>query len=190
MNARRIIYLILLGLTIALGLLSRSSLFAVESPVQEYAGDALWALAVFWTLGIVFPRSSTSRYAIGALLISFAIETSQLYHAEWIDHLRGFRIGALLLGHTFIWADLACYTAGVWFGANIDHFLIRKERQSPWHWWLYSTIKDKLIVFGTLGMIGNALLFMLGLVEFKLLGASVGCLFVGMIMRSEDSTDI
>jgi hypothetical protein len=190
MNTKRIIYVILLGLTIVSGLVSRSSLFAEDSPVHQYVGDALWALAVFWALVTISPRSRTSRLVIGALIISFVIEATQLYHADWIDHLRSYRLGALVLGHSFQWADLACYTAGVWFGANIDHFLIRQERQSPWNWWLSSTIKDKLIVLGSLGMVVNAILFLVNLVELRILGASVGALFIGLMMRSEDSTDI
>lgn len=190
MNAKRIIYVLLLGLTIVSGLVSRSSIFAEDSPVHQYAGDTLWAMAVFWALATISPRSRTSHLAIGTLIISFVIEATQLYHANWIDHLRSYRLGALILGHTFIWADLACYTAGVWFGANIDHFLIRQERQSPWNWWLSSTIKDKLIVLGCLGMVVNASLFLVNLLELQILGASVGALFVGLMMKSEGSTDI
>ncbi len=53
MITKRIIYVILLSLTIVSGLTSRSSLFAEDSPVYQYAGDALWALAVFWTLATI-----------------------------------------------------------------------------------------------------------------------------------------
>ena len=190
MITKRIIYVILLSLTIVSGLTSRSSLFAEDSPVYQYAGDALWALAVFWTLATISPRSRTSRLVIGTLIISFIIEATQLYHANWIDYLRSYRLVALLLGHTFLWSDLACYTAAIWFGANIDHFLIRQERQSPWNWWLTSTIKDKLIVLGCLGILVNAILFLLNLVALKTLGASVGALFIGFMVKSEDSIDI
>ncbi len=190
MTPKRIIYIALLGLTIGLGLLSRSSLFAEDTPIQQYAGDALWAMAVFWSLGILFPRTTTLHYAIGALVISLAVETSQLYHAPWVDYLRSFRLVALLLGHTFIWADLACYAAGVWFAANIDHFLIRNELQSPWSWWRESTIKDKFIVLGCLGIAMNTLSFLLGRVHIRSLTISTGFLFIGFMMRSEDSTDI
>lgn len=117
----------LLGLTILLGLLSRSFLFTDQSPVHQYAGDALWAMAVFWSLAIVCPNAPTSRHAIGALLISFAVETSQLYRADWIGILRGSRLGALFLGNEFRWADIACYTAGVCLAATLNHFILRKE---------------------------------------------------------------
>ena len=190
MSKKRIIYIALLGLTIALGLVSRSSLFDTESPLQLYAGDTLWAMAVFWGLAIIFPKAPTLHYALGALLIAFAIETSQLYQSDWINQLRSYRLGALTLGHTFIWSDLACYTAGAWFAANIDHFLVKKEWESPWNWWLNSTIKDKLIVLGCLGLALSAMLFVVGLIEYKILGASIGALFIGFMMRSEDSTDI
>lgn len=190
MNTTRIIYVILLGLTIALGLVTRSSWFSERSPTHLYAGDALWALAVFWSLAVLRPCAPTRHFVIGALIIAFTIELTQLYHTEWINHLRSYRIGALILGHTFVWSDIACYTAGVWFGANIDNFLIKKEWESPWNWWLNSTIKDKFIILGSIGMVGNALFFLLDLVLIKLLSVSLGFLFIGFMMRSEDSTEI
>jgi hypothetical protein len=42
-----------------------------------------------------------------ALAFSFAVEFSQLYHAPWIDALRGYRLGTLVLGDTVGWGDLA-----------------------------------------------------------------------------------
>ncbi len=131
MNSRRVICIALLGITITLGPLSRSFLFAEPSAIYQYAGDALWALAVFWSLAALFPRASTPYLATGTLIIAFTIEASQLYHAGWIDHLRNHRIGALILGFHFRWADLACYTAGALLGATIDSRFVRNNRQSP-----------------------------------------------------------
>lgn len=116
----------LLGLTVGLGLLTRSSIFSEESLVHQYAGDILWALALFWTLSILRPQASATHIALGALIIAFTIEISQLYHAGWIDQLRSYRLGGLLLGFEFRWSDLACYTVGVWIGATIDYSILRK----------------------------------------------------------------
>jgi hypothetical protein len=48
------------------------------------------------------------------------IEVSQLYHAPWIDSIRGTTLGALVLGHGFVWSDLACYAVGVGLGILIE----------------------------------------------------------------------
>lgn len=121
MASPRLIYVTLLGLTIVLGLLSRSPLVAADSPIRHYAGDTLWALAVFWSLAIIRPRANTRWLLIATLLISLSVELSQLYQAEWITRIRAFKPAALILGHTFLWSDLACYTLGAITGA-LTHF--------------------------------------------------------------------
>jgi len=131
MNSKRVTYIALLGLTIALGLLSRSSLFSGTSPIHQYAGDTLWALAIFWAIAAIFPRSPTLHLVISALIISFSIEATQLYHAEWIDQLRSYRIGALILGFQFRWPDLLCYSAGIGLGAIINSHSLRTKK--PYH---------------------------------------------------------
>ena len=131
MTSKRRHYIILLGITVALGLLSRSSVVPEESPIRLYAGDALWALSLFWAIAVIFDRTTTSRLVVSALIISFLIETSQFYHEEWIEQLRSYRLGALFLGFQFRWLDLVCYTVGIWLGATINHYGIRKKRLSP-----------------------------------------------------------
>jgi hypothetical protein len=109
-------WLALIVLTIGLGLGSRRFGHALPSFVAAYAGDMLWALVVFLGIGLVLPRASTWRIAGLALLFSVLIETSQLYHAPWIDSIRQTTLGALVLGRGFLWSDLACYVAGVGLG--------------------------------------------------------------------------
>ncbi len=77
-------------------------------------------MAVFWVLGFLSPRSPTWKLATIALLIAFAIEASQLYHAPWIDDLRSIRLVALVLGSGFLYSDLLCYTTGVVIAAGIN----------------------------------------------------------------------
>ena len=74
----------------------------------------------FVIVAIALPSRSTLVVAGIALPICFAIELSQLYHAPWIDAIRRTLAGALVLGHGFLWSDLACYVAGVMFGASLE----------------------------------------------------------------------
>ncbi len=55
-----------------------------------------------------------------AVSFSFCIELSQLYHAEWIDAIRQYRIIALIIGHGFLWSDLICYFVGIIAGAFLE----------------------------------------------------------------------
>lgn len=102
-----------------LGLASRR--FFGEVPfVRAYVGDALWALMVFFGIALIGNQWPTRTVALAALLFSFGIEFSQLYHAPWIDNLRATRLGGLMLGFSFIWSDLLCYGVGVLTGLLVD----------------------------------------------------------------------
>ncbi len=102
-----------------MGLASRQ--FFGDIPwVKLYVGDALWALMVFFGFGLLFKRWLTKSVTLAALLFSFTIELSQLYHAPWIDGLRATRLGALVLGFSFVWSDFLCYSLGIALGAFIE----------------------------------------------------------------------
>ena len=115
----------------ALGLASRR--FGPYLPVfvSTYAGDTLWALALFLLLGVAWPGASTRVRGTMALAASYAVEVSQLYHAPWIDAIRSTRVGGLVLGFGLLWSDLVCYTVGVALGVAIDAVAARRQsRQS------------------------------------------------------------
>ncbi|MBK1829488.1 DUF2809 domain-containing protein [Verrucomicrobiaceae bacterium R5-34] len=122
-SSRRLIAIGCLVVTIALGLFSRSRFVSDTSVFGQYAGDTLWSMAVFWGLAMLAPQSTTKRLCLTTLVISLAIELSQLYHAAWIDAIRANPIAALILGHTFVWSDLVCYTLGAFLAAIAHHRL-------------------------------------------------------------------
>jgi len=109
--------LIALAVVVLLGLASRRFADALPAFIAAYAGDALWALAAFLGIGLLFPRWSTARVAATALLFALLVELSQLYHAPWIAGLRQNALGGLILGFGFLWSDLACYAVGIACGA-------------------------------------------------------------------------
>lgn len=118
--------------TIALGLVSRSSIFELPMFIATYAGDTLWALLVFWLLRLLKPSGSTYTSAALALLFSFIIEFSQLYHAQWIDDIRMTVPGSLVLGSGFLLSDLVCYSVGIIAGLAFDlNVLMRHCRTLP-----------------------------------------------------------
>jgi hypothetical protein len=117
----RLAYSMVIACVIVAGLLSRSSLaMYLPSFLSTYAGDTLWSLALFLTICVLFPGSPLIVVAPLTLALSFFVEFSQLYQAEWIDTMRRTRIGALFLGAGFKWSDLLCYTAGCLIGMGGD----------------------------------------------------------------------
>ncbi|WZP00592.1 DUF2809 domain-containing protein [Isosphaeraceae bacterium EP7] len=110
----------LLAAVCLLGLGSRRFGDSLPGFVAAYAGDTLWALAVFLGIGLILPRTSTRTVALLAMSFAVAIEVGQLYHAPWIDSIRRTTPGGLILGFDFVWSDLACYAAGVGVGILIE----------------------------------------------------------------------
>jgi hypothetical protein len=112
--------IVLLAVTLALGLASRLYRDALRFVIAEYAGDTLWATAVFFLLRLVRPAAPGRALAAIALGIAFAVEFSQLAHPPWLDAFRRQPGVALVLGYDFVATDLACYTAGVGLAWTID----------------------------------------------------------------------
>jgi hypothetical protein len=117
--------IILLLLTIALGVASRVYRADIPDVAGSYAGDLLWAAALYWLLSLVMRGANPFQLALTTLMISVAVELSQLYHAPWIDAIRATTPGAAMLGRGFLWSDLVCYAAGASLAAMIDHLLLR-----------------------------------------------------------------
>jgi len=88
--------------------------------INLYLGDILWALMIFFLFGLLFRNTETRWVTESAILFSFSIEISQLYHSQWIDSLRKTRIGGLVLGYGFLWSDLVSYTVGIGIGVLIE----------------------------------------------------------------------
>src|SRR3954468_16128699 len=124
------IWIALIALVVILGLGSRRYAASLSGVVAAYAGDTLWATAAFLGIGLLLPRASTWAVALLALVVSVAVELSQLYHASWIDSIRRTTVGGLVLGFDFVWSDLACYAGGVGLGILIERVALH-DRTAP-----------------------------------------------------------
>ncbi len=118
----RLVYALLVVLTIAVGLSSRKLAF-----IPLATGDALWATMIYFILRGLWPQQHIKRIALWSVLICFAVEASQAYHAPWIDAIRSTLPGRLVLGQGFLWSDLPAYVLGVAFGLLIDYYLVIKK---------------------------------------------------------------
>jgi hypothetical protein len=121
-NRNRTVYGLITISVVLMGLASRR-FFGDISFVKTYVGDVLWALMVFFGLAFMANRWPTKAIALATLLFSFGIEISQLYHAPWIDSLRATRLGGLVLGFSFGWSDMLCYSVGVLTGLFAEMYL-------------------------------------------------------------------
>ena len=109
----RLVYALLIGLTIILGLASRKFAFLLPFWLAKNLGDVLYAVMIFWLVGFLLPRLSTSRAALAALLLCVGIEFLKLVQAPWLIAARHSHAGALVFGVGFHWSNLVCYALGV-----------------------------------------------------------------------------
>lgn len=128
MKRSRLLYLILTIIVMILGLLSRK-ISGLPKIIELYSGDILWALMVFLIIAFIFNKKSTIFTISWAIIFSYSVEISQLYHAPWIDSIRNTTLGGLILGFGFLWSDLICYTIGIIIGIIIEKLLNKKRRK-------------------------------------------------------------
>ncbi|MEK4707512.1 ribosomal maturation YjgA family protein [Bacillus sp. FSL R10-2780] len=128
MNTKRnrLLYALFTIVVVIVGLSSRKFAFVLPDLLNDYLGDALWALMIFTGFGFLFPKIETRKLAFISLIFCYGIEISQLYHAEWIDSIRATTLGGLVLGYGFLWSDLVAYTIGVGVGM-LGEFILRKK---------------------------------------------------------------
>ena len=105
MKNKRLKYLLLTLFVVMLGLLSRKMSACTLDFVK------------------LFVNMRKRVACVLALVFSYLIEISQLYHAPWIDAIRATALGGLVLGFGFLWSDILCYTVGVLLGIIVDGLL-------------------------------------------------------------------
>ena len=121
---RRLPVMLVLGFVVGLGLASRAYDGLFPNALGKYPGDALWTVASYLGWKLVVPAMAPWKLGLTALGQSFGVEFLQLYHAPWLDGIRGTRFGHLLLGSTFNPMDLLAYTMGAAVVFLIDRFLV------------------------------------------------------------------
>lgn len=127
MNRKRAIYLGLIIIVMILGIASRKYGYYLPEVISKYSGDILWALMVYLCFGFLFSKSLIKNIALSSLLFSFAIEISQLYQSDWINIIRDTTLGALILGHGFLFSDLVCYTTGILIGVGFEYLYFKNS---------------------------------------------------------------
>ena len=109
-------WLALAGLCLPLGLATRPLKRHFDA-LGSALGDSLWALLVLSLVCAALPQWPLSRRVLLALGIAWLVEASQLWHTPWLDTLRHSTLGALAIGGSFSFGDLACYAVGIALGA-------------------------------------------------------------------------
>lgn len=123
----RSLYALLAVLTIALGLASRHFSRFLPAWMAKNAGDVLYAVLVYWLLGLCLPRLSLRRRALGAFLFCLGIEFLKLVQAPWLVAARHSTVGRLVLGVGFHGSNLVCYAFGTALAWGAERALTRRR---------------------------------------------------------------
>jgi len=127
MKRNRTAYFVFICATIIIGLLSRKAF--PPSFIDPYLGDFLYALMFFFIVGFLFPQMKSPKVAMVSIVICYLIECLQLCEADWLNHLRSYKIGGLILGYGFLWSDIVSYTFGGLFGYFLEKIILNENRK-------------------------------------------------------------
>ncbi len=120
----RLIYALLAGLTIVVGLASRHFAFLLPHWLAKNTGDVLYAVMAYWLLGLCFPRLPPARTALAAGAFCIGIEFLKFVQAPWLVAARHNHFGMLVFGSGFHVSNLVCYTLGVVIAMLIERVLL------------------------------------------------------------------
>ncbi len=88
------------------------AVYVHDQLIRPHGGDFLVVILLYCFLQSFF-RFPVAAACIGVLIFAYLVEVSQYYHLVNILGLQQSRIAVILLGTTFSWMDMLCYTAGI-----------------------------------------------------------------------------
>jgi hypothetical protein len=103
------ILLISLLFWIFLGVLSK---WKGQGWVYAYGGGVIYVILFSIFFRLVFYRKSNAWAALTATLFTIIVETTQLWHPDWLEPIRQTFVGHGILGQQFSWPDMAHYILG------------------------------------------------------------------------------
>lgn len=103
------------------------AMFVKDSIIRPYGGDILVVIMIYY-FAKAFIYTSPLYIGIGTLLFAYAIETGQYFNLVEILHLQENKIMRIVIGSSFSWGDMLCYTIGILICLAIDRKRIRKLR--------------------------------------------------------------
>lgn len=83
-----------------------------DSFIRPHGGDLLIVILIYCFLQ-AFIQLPVLPTCIGVLLYAYLIETGQYFHILNLLGRQNSKFAAILLGTTFSWMDMLCYTIGI-----------------------------------------------------------------------------
>ena len=88
------------------------ALYVHDNFIRPYIGDLLVVILIYCFCKS-FIKLPTIPLAISVLLFSYSIETLQYLHiVKWLG-LSHYKLANIIIGDSFSWEDILCYTIGI-----------------------------------------------------------------------------
>jgi hypothetical protein len=113
-SARR--HLVSLAILIPLGLSTKCYSGPFEQWVRNSAGGILYEMFWIWLIGLIRFHRKPWIAGIAVFAVTSGLEFTQLWHAPFLEIIRGTFPGRTLIGTSFTWTDLPHYAAGCVLG--------------------------------------------------------------------------
>lgn len=95
------------------------ALFVRDAIIRPYGGDVLVVIMIYYFVK-TFVKTKPLYIGIGTLLFAYAVEIGQYFNLVEILNLQDNKIMRIIIGSSFSWGDMACYTVGVLICLLID----------------------------------------------------------------------
>ncbi len=98
-----------------LGFLSKAYQGPAASWVNNSLSGALYVIFWCWVAAFFLPNARARNIAAGVFAATSLLEVAQLWHPPFLEYLRSFYLGKVILGTTFAWSDFFYYALGAGF---------------------------------------------------------------------------
>ena len=97
-----------------------------DTCIRPYGGDFLMVILLYCFIKS-FLNTPVAKTAVGVLVFAYAIEVSQYFHLVMLLGLAHSHVALLLLGNSFSFIDLLCYTLGILLVVLVEKIRIGRK---------------------------------------------------------------
>lgn len=97
--------------------------FVDDAFIRPYGGDILVVILIYYFVKS-FVQVKPFYLALGVLLFAYMVEVGQYFRMIEVLGLQDYKVMRIVLGTSFSWIDILCYT----IGAIICYLIDRKEK--------------------------------------------------------------
>lgn len=97
--------------------------FVDDAFIRPYGGDILVVILIYYFFKS-FVRIKPLYLALGVLFFAYMVEVGQYFKVVEVLGLQDYKVMRIVLGTSFSWGDILCYTVG----AIICYLIDRKEK--------------------------------------------------------------